>query len=298
MTATAGPRPLWLVPAPVLFLGFWSSGFAFAKLGLAHADPLTCLVLRYVAVLVVLAPVLAVLRPALPPPRVLLHAGIVGVLIQGAYFGLSYVAMDRDIAAGAVALIVSLQPILVGLLAPRLVGEAVTLGRWAGLVLGLIGAAVVILARSAVEVVDGWAVLAAVGALAGITAGTLWEKRFGVSAHPMALSATQFVAGLAVLTPLAWGVEGFAFTPHPELWLSVGYLVVANSLISLTLLLAMIRHGEVARVSSLFFLVPPTAALIAWGVIGEVMPPVAWIGMAVAAAGVAIAVRAGRRRRG
>jgi drug/metabolite transporter (DMT)-like permease len=297
MTTTTASRPLWLVPAPVLFLGFWSSGFAFAKLGLAHADPLTCLVLRYLGVLMVLAPALAVLRPAVPAPRVLVHAGVVGVLIQGAYFGLSYVAMNRDIAAGAVALIVSLQPILVGLLAPRLVGEAVSLGRWLGLALGLAGAALVILARSAVEVVDAWAVLAAVGALAGITAGTLWEKRFGVSAHPLALSATQFVAGLVVLAPLAGLVEGFAFTPHPELWLSVGYLVVANSLISLTLLLAMIRHGEVARVSSLFFLVPPTAALIAWGVIGEVMPPLAWFGMVVAAVGVALAVRAGAPRR-
>ncbi len=296
MPTTASGRPSWLAAAPFLFLGFWSSGFAFAKLGLAHADPLTCLVLRYVAVLLVLAPVLIVLRPALPAPRVLVHAAVVGVLIQGVYFGLSYAAMDRDIAAGAVALIVSLQPILVGLAAPRLVGEPVSPLRWAGLGLGLAGAALVILARSTVEVVDAWAVLAAVGALAGITAGTLWEKRFGVAAHPMVLSTAQFVAGLAVLAPGAWLVEGFAFEPHPELWLSIGYLVIANSLISLTLLLAMIRHGEVARVSSLFFLVPPTAALIAWGVIGEVMPAVAWIGMVVAAIGVALAVRGGARR--
>jgi drug/metabolite transporter (DMT)-like permease len=298
MPATADGRPYWLAAAPFLFLGFWSSGFAFAKLGLAHAEPLTCLVLRYVAVLVVLAPVLAVLRPALPPVRVLLHAGVVGLLIQGVYFGLSYVAMNRDIAAGAVALIVSLQPILVGLLAPGVVGERVSLLRWAGLGLGLVGAALVILARSTVEVLDAWAVVAAVGALAGITAGTLWEKRFGVAAHPMMLATAQFVAGLVLLVPGAWWLEGFAFTPHPELWLSVGYLVVANSLISLTLLLAMIRHGEVARVSSLFFLVPPTAALIAWGVIGEVMPPAAWLGMVVAAAGVALAVRAAAGRPG
>jgi len=294
MPASASGRPAWLQAAPFLFLGFWSSGFAFAKLGLAHADPLTCLVLRYLAVLVVLAPVLAVLRPALPPVRVLIHAGVVGVLIQGVYFGLSYVAMDRDIAAGAVALIVSLQPILVGILAPRLVGERVSLLRWLGLLLGLVGAALVIAARATVEIVDAWAVLAAVGALAGITAGTFWEKRFGVAAHPMVLSTAQFVAGLALVAPGAWAIEGFAFTPHRELWISVGYLVVANSLVSLTLLLAMIRHGEVARVSSLFFLVPPTAALIAWGVIGEVMPTIAWIGMVIAAAGVGLAVRAGR----
>lgn len=293
MTETAIIKPRWLGLAPFLFLGFWSSGFAFAKVGLAHADPLTCLVLRYLAVLAVLAPVVLVVRPAWPPLRTLVHAAIVGVLIQAVYFGFSYVAMARDIAAGAVALIVSLQPILVGLLAPHLVGEPVSLRRWVGLGLGLAGAVLVILARARIETVDLLAVMAAVAALLGMTAGTLWEKRFGTAgSSPLVLALVQFAAGLLALAPLSIALEGFRFDPHPELWLSIAYLVVANSLISLTLLLLMIRHGEVSRVSALFFLVPPTAALIAWAVIGEAMPVLAWLGMAVAAAGVAIAARA------
>jgi drug/metabolite transporter (DMT)-like permease len=69
------------------------------------------------------------------------------------------------------------------------------------------------------------------------------------------------------------------------------YLAIGNSLVSVTLLLAMIRRGEASRVSALFFLIPPTAALIAWLLIDESMPPLAWLGMALAAAGVAIARR-------
>lgn len=292
MSAASATRPAWLVLAPAIFLALWSSGFAFAKLGLAHAAPLTCLVLRYAVVLAVLVPVVLVVRPAWPSRRTLAHAAVVGLLIQAIYFGFSYVAMARDIAAGAVALIVSLQPILVGILAPRLVGEAVSGRRWIGLALGLVGAALVILARAGAATIDATAVLAATAALLGMTAGTLWEKRFGVvGTSPLALAIAQFATGFVALLPLAIAVEGFRFEPHPQLWLSIGYLVVANSLISLTLLLLMIRHGEVARVSALFFLVPPTAALIAWALIGETSPTLAWLGMGVAALGVGLAAR-------
>jgi drug/metabolite transporter (DMT)-like permease len=53
----------------------------------------------------------------------------------------------------------------------------------------------------------------------------------------------------------------------------------------------MIRRGDAARVSALFFLVPPLAALIALAILGEAMPPLGWVGMAVAAGGVALATR-------
>jgi drug/metabolite transporter (DMT)-like permease len=283
--------PSWLVLAPFLFLGFWSSGFAFAKLGLAHAAPLTCLVLRFAVVFLVLLPVALALRPPRPGRRALQHAVVVGFLIQVVYFGLSYTALAMDISAAAVALIASLQPILVGLLAPRFAGERVGGTRWLGLILGLAGAAIVILARSAVEATPPLAILAVLGALGGITAATLYEKRHGTGMHPVTMSLVQFGVAVVVLTPLAWWLEDLRFEPHPELYVSIAYLVVANSLISLTLLMAMIRYGEVATVSSLFFLVPPTAAVIAWAMLGEALPPLAWLGMAVAAAGVALASR-------
>ncbi|RYI16636.1 MAG: EamA family transporter, partial [Acetobacteraceae bacterium] len=77
----------------------------------------------------------------------------------------------------------------------------------------------------------------------------------------------------------------------PALWATLAYLVFGNSLISITLLLAMIRAGEVARVSSLFYLVPPLSALFAWPLLGEAMPPLAWAGMALAGIGVTLARR-------
>jgi len=285
-------KPLWLAAAPAIFLLLWSGGFSVAKLGLQHAEPLSFLVLRYASVLVILLPLYFILRPPLPKRRAdWLHLLAVGFLIQVIYFGMSYIAFASGVSAGGVAIIVCLQPILVGLVAPHFTGEKVGLLRWAGLALGLAGAATVIVARSAVEAESLPGVAAAVAALFGITAGTLWEKRFGTTHHPIVANLTQYVAGLAGTLPLALALETFSFEWTGAFLAAWAYLVIGNSIIAISLLLAMIRAGEVSRVSSLFYLVPPVSALIAWPLLGEAMPPLGWLGLALAAAGVALASR-------
>ena len=287
--------PLLLKAAPAIFLLFWSGGFAAGKVGLAYTGPLTFLAVRYVLVLLILLPLVVIMRPPLPRKATEWgHLAVVGFLIQGVYFALGYVALAMDISSGAVALIVSLQPILVGLLAPRTSGEQVGGWAWIGLGLGLAGAALVILARSAVEALPVLGVLAAIGALGGMTIGTLYEKRFGISQHPVTANTVQYAAGLAATLPLAFLLEDRVVHWSVPLGLSLLYLIVCNSLIALTLLLLLIRRGEVSRVSALFFLVPPMAALIGWALLDEQMPPLAWIGLGLAAAGVALATRPGR----
>lgn len=286
-------RPLWLLLAPAIFLILWSGGYSIAKLGIRHAEPLTFLALRYAIVLIVLAPFAIAMRPRWPRKLAeWLHIAMVGFLIQGVYFGLCYLAFNAGASAGTVAIIVCLQPILVGLAAPYFARERVSVLRWLGLVLGLAGAATVILARSRVGAESIFGIVCSIGALIGITGGTLWEKRFGGNHHPIVSNMVQYVAGLAATLPLALATEMLAVDwTSPEFYAALSYLVIANSLISMTLLLAMIRAGEVSRVSSLFYLVPPMSALMAWPILGEAMPPLAWLGMAIAAAGVAIASR-------
>ena len=285
-------KPLWLLAAPVIFLLLWSGGFSVAKLGITHAEPLSFLSLRYALVLALLLPLAAVLRPPLPQrPADWAHLAIVGFLIQTVYFGLSYIGLKAGVSAGGLAIIVCLQPILVGLIAPRFAGEKVGLLRWLGLALGLAGAATVIFSRSSLELEHPIGVLAAVGALFAITAGTLWEKRFGRSHHPVTSNCVQYVAGLAGTLPFALAFESFSFEWNLPFAAALAYLVIGNSIIAMSLLLAMIRAGEVSRVSSLFYLVPPISALIAWPLLGEEMPPLGWMGFALAALGVAIASR-------
>jgi drug/metabolite transporter (DMT)-like permease len=287
-----GGKPGWLRAAPALFLLLWSSGFVFLKLGLRDADPLTFLALRYACVVALLAGPFLWLRPALPRTRrAWLNLIVVGLLLQAGYFSFTYLSLKLGMSAGAVALVTSQQPILVGLLAPALAGERVGARRWAGLALGAAGAVLVILARGSVAIASPWALAFALLALACITGGTLWEKRFGTDVHPVSANLVQYAVGLAVSAPLAFALEPMHVHWSAGLAGSLAYLVICNSLIAISLLLAMVRHGEASRVSALFFLIPPATALIALAVLGETIGALAWPGMALAAAGLYLVMR-------
>ena len=285
-------KPKWLVIAPFIFLGLWSGGYAVAKIGLLYSEPMTLLALRYTLVVAIMAVLFVILKPPLPKSRAdWFHLSIVGILIQSVYFGMCYLAFRIGVAAGTVALLMSLQPILVGLTAPRWTGEKVGWKRWAGLLLGLAGAMIVIVARSEIETPSVLGISCAMLGLLGITAGSLWEKRFGLSHHPVVSNLVGYAAGLACVLPFVFWLETMEITWTWEFVAALAYLVIGNSVIAVGLLLAMIRAGDVSRVSALFYLVPPLAALLAWVLLGEIMPPVAWIGMAIAATGVLVATR-------
>ena len=284
-------RPLWLLAAPIVFLILWSAGFAVAKIAVTHAQPLTVLALRYTIVVALLIPVALVIRPAWPTRRGVIDVAVVGFLIQVVYFALCYVAFKSGVSAGAVSIIVCLQPILVALIAPRFVGEKVSALGWLGLGLGLLGAALAIAGRSAIAAENAFGVTITFLALLGITAGTLWEKRFGVSHHPVASNLIQYAVGAGFCVPAALLFEDTAISWDAEFIWAMGYLVFANSLLAMSLLLAMIRAGEVARVSSLFYLVPALSALFAWPMLGEAMPLLGWLGMGLAGLGVALVSR-------
>lgn len=286
--------PLWLKSAPALFLLLWSSGFVVLKVGLAYADPLTFLALRYACVVVILAPFFLILRPALPQSlRAWCHLAMVGLLLQAGYFCFTYLSLKQGMSAGGLALIASLQPILIGLLAPLVAHERVDARRWAGLALGVAGAALVIAAKASVDLLAPLGLLFAICALLCITGGTLYEKRYGSSHHPVTANLVQYAVGLGITAPLAFWLEPMHIEWTGPLFASLAYLVVGNSLIAISLLLAMIRRGEASRVSALFFLVPPCTAVIALLVLGEKIPTLAWPGMALAALGILIVTRGG-----
>jgi drug/metabolite transporter (DMT)-like permease len=291
-TSATSARPSWLKLAPALFLLLWSSGFVFLKLGLRYADPLTFLALRYACVVVLLIGPYLLLRPELPRTRCAwCNLIVVGLLLQAGYFSFTYLSLKLGMSAGATALITSQQPILVGLFAPLIAGERVSALRWIGLGLGACGAVLVIVAKSSIDVSSPAALLFAILALLSITGGTLWEKRFGAAIHPITANLVQYAVGLLATAPLAFLLEPMHVRWSLELLGSLAYLVIGNSIIAISLLLAMVRHGEASRVSALFFLIPPTTALIALAVLGETIAPLAWPGMLLAALGLYLVMR-------
>ncbi|MFD2206089.1 DMT family transporter [Kiloniella antarctica] len=285
-------KPTWLIMAPVAFTLLWAGGYGIAKVGLQYAEPMTLLSLRFSAVVILLIPFYLFFKPALPKRlNDWIHLIVVGVLVQAVYFGFCWWAFKTGVSAGVLAIFMSLQPILIAILAPKLAQEKVSWIRWFGLLLGLAGVLIVIIARSDIEPPTLIGVGFSILGLLGITCGVLYEKRFGGGYHPIITNMTQYAAGFAVVFPIALTFETMQVQWSGEFIAALGYLVIGNSILAMSLLLAMIRAGEVTRVSSLMFLVPPLAALFGWFLLGEAMPPIAWAGMAVAAGGVAIASR-------
>ena len=263
-----------------------------AKIGVGNADPLTLLAIRYGCVLILLAPFIAIFKPSLPVTwRAWRDLMLVGFLIQVVYFGSAWNAFRFGSSAGTVALITSLHPVLVAFVMPLVSAERVSLARWSGIALGLLGTVLVLAGNSGVQPLIGTGLMLSCVALVAFSSATVWEKRFGATHHPLTSNGVQYAVGFVCTLPLAWWLEPMQVTWTPALGWALAYLVIGNSILAISLLLMMIRKGEASRVSALFFLVPPMSALIAWLMIDETMAPLAWLGMVVAAAGVWLATR-------
>ncbi|MCW8084436.1 DMT family transporter [Sabulicella glaciei] len=284
-------KPPWLPLAPFLFVLLWSGGFTAVKAALPYAEALTLQAVRYVCVVAILLPLWLVLRPPVPDRATLWHLVRMGLVVQFGYFAAMNLGQQFGMGPGAIALIIGLQPVVVALLAPAVAGDPPVGARgWAGLGLGLLGAAMVILSGSGLRA-GGWlGLFFSVLALALMAAGALMERRGGRPCHLVTANLVMCGVALLATVPLAWGIEAMQVRWTWEFVAALAYLVLVNSLISLSLLFLMLRHGEAARASSVFFLVPPVAAAIAWVVLGAAMTPLAIGGTAVAAVGVALVV--------
>ena len=183
-------KSLLVRAAPAIFLLLWSGGFTVAKIGISDADPITLLALRYFCVIVLLLPFLLVIRPPFPTrPQEWLHLMLVGFLIQVVYFGTAWIAFSLGGSAATVALITSMQPILVALIVPSISNETVSNKRWLGLLLGLLGAIMVIVGNSGLQPFNLTVILFSIASLLAISIATVWEKIFGTEHHPLTKKA-------------------------------------------------------------------------------------------------------------
>lgn len=279
------PIRLDLLAAP-LFVVLWSTGFIGAKYGLPHIEPVTFLVLRFALVVAALVFWVILARTAWLTLAQARDAAIIGILLQAVYLGGIYKAIDLGVEAGVAALIVGLQPVLTAFIARQFLGERLSPVQWAGIALGAIGVGLVVMRKLDAGIGDWRGVALCLVALAGISIASILQKTRATD-HPMRTSTlVQFLAALAVLAPLSFAFETREVTWSGELIFAMAWLVLAMSLGALSLLLFLIRRGAASNVASLFFLVPPTTALMAWGIFGEVLGPVEIAGVGLAASGV------------
>ena len=266
---------------PALFVLLWSTGFIGAKLGLPYAEPFVFLELRFVLVLALLLPFCWLSGAPWPAPRRVFHMGVSGALIQAGYLGGVFASLHHGMPAGVSALITGMQPILTAILGGWLLRERVSSRQWLGLALGFVAVLLVVGERFRVEGLSGLAVALSVLALFSITFGTLWQKRHGAGIDLRTGATIQFMAAAVVLAPFAL-LERGSVRWSGEFVFALGWLAVVLSLGAIFLLLTLIKRGRATQVSSLFYLVPPTTALIAWPLFGETYSLAAAGGMGLA----------------
>ena len=287
--AVAPPDSGWIRMMPAVFVLIWSTGFVVAKFGLPYSTPLWFLNLRFAGVVAVLLVAIPFVKVPWPSRIAVGHIAFAGVLLQAGYLGGVWVAISEGMPAGLAALIVGLQPVLTAFIAPA-IGERVTSRQWIGFALGFLGVLLVVVDKIALIALPVSSILLAIGALLSITVGTLYQKRKCPSFDLRAGTLIQFSASLLLTVPLALVFERWDVRFTPQFIGALAWAIGVLSIGGMALLFPLIRRGEATRVTSLFYLVPPVTAVMAWAAFGERFSQRAMLGMACAVVGVALVV--------
>lgn len=282
---------------PLVFVLIWSTGFIVARYGMPHAPPFKFLAVRYALSIVCFLTWIWLARVRWPDSRrQWLHLAVTGVLMQAIYLGGVWAAVKAGMGSGLSALIVGLQPVLTAVWVSA-TGARVEKRQWLGLACGFAGLVLVVSRKFGQAGSADHANLAslsfAVAALLAITIGTLYQKRFVAACDVRTANAVQMAAALLVTLPLAL-FESEAMRWTSELIGAMAWSVLALTLGGSSLLYILIQRGAATAVTSLFYMVPPTTALMAYLLFSEPITVTTLLGTALTAFGVSLVVRAAK----
>jgi drug/metabolite transporter (DMT)-like permease len=281
----------WLTAALAwYFVTVWGSGFIATKIGLQYAPPFTFLTLRFLFGLVCLLPIVLITRPRFPGSRAEFgHVVVAGLLMHAVHLGGSHYTQYLGMSAGITALILSAQPLITALIAVRWMGERLALRQWAGVAIGLAGVALIVWHKVDVREATAGSLVAVTVALAGVTAGTLYQRIYCPLVDLRSATFIQFIVTIAALAPLAWWVEGFTVNWAWPMVGAIVFLVIGASILAVSALHTLMRRGQATRVTSLLYLTPIFAVALELAMFGVLPSMLSLIGIAVTCVGVALA---------
>jgi len=278
---------------PTLFVLLWATGFIGARYAMPWAEPFTFLTVRNMLTLALLAALALVMGAKRLAPRDALMAAVGGMLMHGVYLGGIFWAIDNGMPAGLSALVIGLQPLITAVMAGTFLGEEVLKRHWVGLAVGFAGV-VLVVAPTFIGHMTGVTAAtfgACVLAVFAMSAGTIWQKRFVSGADMLTGTMWQYLGGALLMALLSFGLETQSMSWNGELVFALLWLVLVLSIGAIFLLMYLIREGAMARVGSLFYLVPAATAFLAWLLFGERLSAMQVAGMAVVTVGVALATQ-------
>ena len=276
---------------PFIFIVLWSSAFVTTKPIIDNSDPFTALVFRFFFVaLGFLMFSVYTKQKILINKKNVIQSIFSGILFHGVYLGGVFYSVSIGIPTGIAALIVTLQPILTNALAGKFLGEAVSLKQWIGVMLGFFGAALVL----GVDIGTSLPVIGVIAsfiALLAITTSTLWQKKIGASLPLSVSNMYQAIGGclfhLIIIIIFTDPYINFTST----FLIAMSHQIFLVSFGAFTILMFLIKNNSASKTVSIFFLIPPTTAIMAWLFLNEVLTNLDLIGFAVATFGVYIATR-------
>ena len=272
--------------APVLFVLLWSTGFVGAKYGLPYADPFIFLSVRVLIAGLILFAVAAVMKsPIAIGVSAISRSSLIGFFLHACYLGGVFYSISKGLPAGVAAVVTSLQPVLVSVLAVRVLGEQLKFKQVVGLLLGLIGV-VLVLGPSFEQDIPVSGVIGILVALIGSTAATLLQKKIGADVPLIAGTAYQYLASGFVLALAAIATGGTRIEWSGQFVVAFVWLIAVLSVGAILLLLWLLNTGSAASVSSLLYLVPPATALEAFLLFGEKVNTQGFLGIGITALGV------------
>jgi len=276
---------------PFIFIILWSSAFVTTKPIIDNSDPFTALAFRFfIVALGFFLFSIYTKKKILTNQKNIIQSLFSGVLFHGVYLGGVFYSISIGMPTGIAALIVTLQPILTNALAEKFLGEKVSFKQWLGITLGFLGAALVLgFDIGASLPVIG--VIASFIALLAITTSTLWQKKISNNLPLSVSNMYQAIGGC-----LFHLIIIFIFTePYinftPTFMIAMSHQIFLVSFGAFSILMFLIKNNSASKTVSIFFLIPPTTAIMAWLFLNEVLNNLDLIGFAVATLGVYIATR-------
>jgi drug/metabolite transporter (DMT)-like permease len=276
---------------PFIFIILWSSAFITTKPIIDNSDPFAALAFRFFFVAFGFL-IFAVLtkKKILTNTKNLIQAIVSGVLFHGIYLGGVFYSVSIGMPTGIAALIVTLQPILTNSLAGKFLGEEVSFKQWVGVILGFFGAALVLGfdIGTSLPIVG---VIASFVALLAITTSTLWQKKIGNNLPLSVSNMYQAIGGcfFHIIIIIIFTEPYINFTT--TFLIAISHQIFLVSFGAFTILMFLIKNNSASKTVSIFFLIPPTTAIMAWLFLNEVLTNLDLIGFVVATFGVYIATR-------
>jgi drug/metabolite transporter (DMT)-like permease len=276
--------------APYIFVLLWSTGFIGAKYGLPYADPFIFLSVRVLiagAILFIIA--LAMKMPVAIGVSAISRSALIGFFLHACYLGGVFYALSVGLSAGVAAVITSLQPVLVSVLAVKFLGERLRRVQVLGLLIGLTGV-VLVLGPSFTAQIPLSGIVAITVGLIGSTGATLLQKKLGSGIPLVSGTAYQYLASGAILAIAAFATGETSIQWSGTFILAFIWLIAVLSVGAVLLLLWLLNNSSAASVSSLLYLIPPATALEAYFLFGEKVNTQGLLGIGITALGVYLVI--------